>query len=268
MSFDDDADPWKDKSPNAWPFVNVNDSAYWMEPAPPEWDDTTYDPRFGAGCVMFNGSSPSNPVDSSWQGGLLSSGTGMELGAGEFTVEFWMFNDNYISHSDQPRTYVSIKGTADQADDGWGGWSFGTYGTGTWQEDNGCVLFAMIKWNKPGSFYTDYLYNGASTQVPVGEWVHVAYVKKLGVPGMSYPGNLNQIYMYINGIRVHSEIFGWQEPEESTFGGEQLALGYTTRGDGSSLNQYAEYCMMDEIRITKGKAIYTEPSFSPPTGAF
>ena len=27
MSFDDGADPWKDKSPNDWQFVNVNDSA-------------------------------------------------------------------------------------------------------------------------------------------------------------------------------------------------------------------------------------------------
>ena len=268
MSFDDGADPWKDKSPNAWPFVNVNDSAYWMEPAPPEFDDRTYDPRFGAGAVMFNGSNPNNPVDSSWQGGLLSSGTGMELGTGEFTVEFWMFNDDYIGHTNQFRTYVSIKGTADQADSGWGGWSFGTKGAGTSTTNDGCVLFTMIKWNKPGSFYTDYLYDSSSAKLPVNEWVHVAFVKKLGVPGMAYPGSYNQIYMYINGVRVNTEVFGWQDIADNTFGGEQLALGYATDGSGGSRAQYAEWCMLDEIRITKGKAIYTEPSFSPPTGAF
>ena len=268
MSFDDGDDPWKDKSPNAWPFVNVNDSAYWWEPVPPEFNDTTFDPRFGAGSVMFNGRNPNNPVDSSWQGGLLSSGTGMELGAGEFTVEFWMFHDDYIPHTDQARTYVSIIGTADQADSGWGGWRFGTKGIGTWQEEKGCVLFTGIKWNKPGPYYTDTLYNGAAAQVPVNKWVHVAFVKTIGVPGMAYPGNYNQIFMYMDGIRVQSEILSWQDAADNTFGGQQLALGYTTDGSGVSRSQYAEFCMMDEIRITKGKAIYTEPSFSPPTGAF
>ena len=212
---------------------------YWNEPLPPEFNDTTYDPRFGPGNVMFNGSNPNNPVDSSWVGGLLSSGTGMELGTGEFTVEFWMFNDDYIGHTNQYRTYVSIKGTADQADSGWGGWSFGTKGAGTSTTSDGCVLFTMIKWNKPGSFYTDYLYDASSTKLPVNEWVHVAFVKKLGVPGMSYPGAYDQIYMYINGVRVHSEVFSWTDAIDCTFGGEQLALGYATDGSGVSRSQYA-----------------------------
>ena len=166
------------------------------------------------------------------------------------------------------RTYVSIKGTADQADSGWGGWSFGTKGTGTPTEDNGCVLFTMIKWNKPGSFYTDYLYDETSIKLPVNEWAHVAFVKTLGVPGMAFPGEYNQITMYINGVRAHNQVFGWQDVADNTFGGEQLALGYATDGSGVSRAQYAEFCMIDEMRITKGKAIYTGPSFSPPTGAF
>jgi hypothetical protein len=253
MSFDNSADPWKDKSPNNWQFANATDSVAWQD------SNGTLTPKFGDGCAL---------LANNYSGGLLSSGTGQELGLGEFTVEFWMYYDETINPSDQPRTYVSFKGTADQANYGYGGWDFGTRGASTNSDPNGSVLYAAIAYNRSSTFNTEVYYDINSTKIPANQWSHVAYVKTLGVPGMSYPSNSNQITMYLNGARVCNKVFGFQGDIYSTFGGEQLGLGFKTDGSGGNRYQQPPNCMMDEIRITKGKAIYTGESFTPPTGAF
>lgn len=265
VKFDDVDNPWIDSSPNALNFSPLKTPPNYFEPIP-----NSFGPRFGAGAALFNPSNPSDPFDSSWQGGLLHAGSGFDLGDGEWTVEFWLFIFPEQNQKDQPGTFLSLIGSSALNQFGWSGYQFGTKGLGTDSTKGPGVVLQVTTFYEAAGFgkFQD-IYDGTAPVLPENEWVHVAFVRKTGEPGTTYPNDVDQIFLYQNGVRVHAGIPSYDSKDpESAFKGEFLSIGCAVDGTGLYDYKQPEWAMIDEIRIVKGKAIYTEPSFTPPTGAF
>ena len=265
VKFDDINNPWIDSSPNALNLSPLKTPPDFQEPIP-----DFLSPRFGPGCALLQPSNPDDPFDSSWQGGLLHTGTGFDLGDDAWTVEFWVHIIPQQNQRDQFCTFLSVIGSSALNQFGWSGYRFGTQGLGTATEKGaGVVLKLSTFYEKSGIGKYQDIYDGAAPVIPEDEWVHIAFVRKMGEPGTAYPNDVDQVFLYQNGIRVCTGIPNYGAKDSgSAFKGEYLSVGCAVDGTGAYDFQQPEWALIDEIRIVKGKAIYTEPSFTPPTGAF
>ena len=265
VKFDDIVDPWIDSSPNALNLSPLKAPPAVFEPMP-----DFLSPRFGPGCALLQPSNPDDPFDSSWQGGLLHTGTGFDLGDDAWTVEFWLYILPTQNQTDQFCTFLSVIGSSALNQFGWSGYRFGTRGLGTATEKGpGVVLQLSTYYEKSGFGKYQDIYDGTAPVISEDEWVHIAFVRKMGEPGTAYPNDVDQVFLYQNGIRVCTGIPSYGAKDSgSAFKGEYLSIGCAVDGTGAYDFQQPGWALIDEIRIVKGKAIYTEPSFTPPTGAF
>ena len=143
-------------------------------------------------------------------------------------------------------------GTADWTVDFWHyrlatvSWStfLDTYSDGSGTNDG--FLIGYYSTNNQLAFYTEntgtWHYSGSSTVLAQDTWYHIAYVR-----------NGNTLKIYLNGQEDASFTFSASD----TFSAQYLYIG--SRSIAQYINGY-----MDEVRITRGTALWTS-AFTPPT---
>ncbi len=161
----------------------------------------------------------------------ISDTSELEFGTGDFTIDFW-FNPNDLSAY---QTLFSKWGSGPTSNKGWAIHSTGSQGEILFQASN------------DGNSEIANLYSGSLLNISENSWHHIA-VTRYG----------NNFSLYINGTRVSST------SSSSTIYNNDREIRIGARDYGSSPDYSSGY--FDEIRITKGKALWTR-DFTPPTAS-
>jgi hypothetical protein len=182
--------------------------------------------KFGTGAMYFDGNGDylTFPANSS-----------LALGAGDFTVEFWIYNTG--------NTNPIVNGVMCSA----ANTSIWTYYTGAWQITFGGTSNSLnFGWSLSSGGSS---YDGSTTiTIPTNIWSHVAFTRV----GTTLKTFLNGTLSATNSL-----------PSNFNFTTDGLfEIGRHDGRDNYYLNGY-----LDDIRITKGIARYTT-NFTPPTAAF
>ena len=124
----------------------------------------------------------------------------------------------------------------------WDQWAGSATGAGNSQMWMSHSTAGKVKWYYDGSSLLQ-----SNTTMSIDEWVHIAFVRESGVLKMYFNGQLDS----------NTQSFTGQFGKTGT-----VFLGDQHAGGGGAPNYY-----VDELRVTKGLARYTE-SFTAPTSAF
>ena len=158
----------------------------------------------------------------------LASSTDLDMGTGDFTVEFWYKAD---SDSSSHRQTVIAQNTT---------WGSGFNQIRTSDITHGVDKIVIFDYDETSS---DALYESNGTYPPNGQWRHVAVVRASSV-----------LYVYVDGVldgsMNYSGSFDLSESNGTVIGYNPTDTGY--RGNISNL------------RVVKGTAVYTS-AFRPPT---
>jgi hypothetical protein len=156
------------------------------------------------------------------------SAAALALGAGDFTVELWLYATAYNSNTSTVVDWRTNGGVA----------------------TNIPALF--LSTTGVPTFYAN-ISSGAlitgSSAVPLNTWTHLAIVR-------SGTGASN-VKMYLNGVSIGSGT------NTSTLGIETFSVN---NAQGSPQNIYVTYGYIGNLRIVKGTAVYTGTPFTPPSG--
>ena len=176
--------------------------------------------KYGERSIKFNGNSRIN---------LLYSG-GLQLGASDFTIEFWLYN----SGNTAGKVIINNGGGSYVA---WGSYYVG------FSAANNLVFDASFA-------NTAFDISGNLGLVPTNQWIHVAITRS----GSLFQG-------YVDGIRK------WQTTNTGTLfdhgvRGLQIGAECLNTWDSAPANGFIGY--IDDLRITKGVARYTSTTFAPP----
>jgi len=156
------------------------------------------------------------------------SAAALALGAGDFTVELWLYVTAYNSNTSTVVDWRTNGGVA----------------------TNIPALF--LSTTGVPTFYAN-ISSGAlitgSSAVPLNTWTHLAIVR-------SGTGASN-VKMYLNGVSTGSGT------NTSTLGIETFSVN---NAQGSPQNIYVTYGYIGNLRIVKGTAVYTGTPFTPPSG--
>ena len=192
--------------------------------------------------VTANGDVTHSTTQSKFSGGsIYFDGTGDYLsvpdssdwafGTDDFTIDFWFNPTGFASYTglivQNPTTFGST--------DSW-------YGLFIEVDNSSTKLRLFIRNGPPSDMFTEI----SQTGIVAGTWYHVAVVRETGA---------NKITMYLNGTSVGSSTWSGSTsyPDFAT----PLLIG--VRNDQS--DYFSGY--MDEVRITKGAALWTQ-DFTPP----
>jgi len=187
--------------------------------------------RFGDGCMVRPYSRGSK---------VLDLGTGVEFGK-TWTIEFWIYLTSDSVQYAGVDTFLSFKG------DGVG-----------WDID-----FANQNAGDPAwfEFYeptNPRISNPTGPKIPLDEWVHLAVVAEKD--GGQFGDALR---LYQNGIRLVDNYL-MNDTNLIT----HVCIGNQFRWSDKTVRYQYWQGFMDELRVTRDKAIYTGSSFTPPTGPF
>ena len=177
-----------------------------------------------------------NYTENTYSGSAYFDGTGdylsiasaapLQLGTGDFTIEFWW---NGSASGAFPQNIGTLVSSAEN----------GTYRVGTRFNSTNYVYFARGN----GTAFDETTYN---INVNDGAWHHIACVRNSGV-----------IAMYVDGI-ARTAATGSANNSGTCTTSNPLLLGYQAR-DGTYATGY-----ISNARIVKGTAVYTG-NFTPPT---
>ncbi|MBF0451183.1 MAG: hypothetical protein HQK75_10805, partial [Candidatus Magnetomorum sp.] len=161
---------------------------------------------------------------------------GFALGSEDFTIDFWFYFEN-------SNDYVTIS-LGDQ---------FCT--TTTYGLDWGISIRSGTYSDNFGLYYKNpsYTFNSVSTTVPVGSWHHAAFVR--------YGDSL---MFFLDGVNIGTSDLG--ENYEFSDNNYLLYIGKIT-GDSGCTGTYYFQSYIDELRISKGIAHWTE-NFTPPSAPY
>lgn len=182
--------------------------------------------KFGTGSLSLDGSTGYVTVP-------IQTGGTVDVGTGDFTVEFWYKPANLLSNT----TLFSICQTNTNVIDA--SIVVGGAGTGTIQ--------GLVGIGAGGGGF------GTSTMT-TSSFNHIA----LSVQGAS-------CFLYVNGAAIGGGHSVFAAGTRAAFSSAQLVIGAV---DTSAAPTSFTSGSIDEFRLTKGTALYTSVPFTPPTSAF